>query len=115
METEHAKIYQHHTSRQSLLPWANSDERVAWYGYGKIILSGLTVVGGEDIFYKLRVRHVCRIVVLGYDTYLPVTIGTAASGRFSIDRILHSFAIGHTGVGKSTFQTNSFIRLIRQG
>lgn len=54
METEQAKIYQHHTPRQYLLPWADSDERVAWYGYGKVMRSGLTVVGGEDNFYKLK-------------------------------------------------------------
>lgn len=34
---------------------------------------------------------------------------------FSIDMKPHTFAIGQTGVGKSTFQTNSFISLIRQG
>lgn len=44
-----------------------------------------------------------------------IPIGTAAAGRFSIDMKPHSFAIGQTGVGKSTFQTNSFIALIRQG
>lgn len=54
MKTEQAKIYQHHTPRQYLLPWADSDERVAWYGYGKVMRSGLTVVGGEDNFYKLK-------------------------------------------------------------
>lgn len=54
METEQAKIYHHHTPRQYLLPWADSDERVAWYGYGKVTRSGLTVVGGEDNFYKLK-------------------------------------------------------------
>jgi hypothetical protein len=54
METEQAKIYQHHTPRQYLLPWADADERIAWYGYGKVDRSGLTVVGGENDFYKLR-------------------------------------------------------------
>ena len=54
VETEQAKIYHHHTPRQYLLPWADSDERVAWYGYGKVMRSGLTVVGGEDNFYKLK-------------------------------------------------------------
>jgi hypothetical protein len=54
VETEQAKIYHHHTPRQYLLQWADSDECVAWYGYGKVTRSGLTVVGGEDNFYKLK-------------------------------------------------------------
>jgi hypothetical protein len=54
METEQAKIYHHHTPRQYLLPWADADECIAWYGYGKVDRSGLTVVGGENDFYKLK-------------------------------------------------------------
>ena len=54
MEIEQAKIYHHHTPRQYLLPWADADERIAWYGYGKVGRSGLTVVGGENDFYKLK-------------------------------------------------------------
>ena len=54
METEQAKIYHHHTPRRYLLPWADADERIAWYGYGKVARSGLTVVGGENDFYKLK-------------------------------------------------------------
>lgn len=54
METEQAKIYHHHTPRQYLLPWADADERIAWYGFGKVERSGLTVVGGENDFYKLK-------------------------------------------------------------
>ncbi len=54
MEKEHAKIYHHHTPRQYLLPWADADERIAWYGYGKVDRSGLTVVGGENDFYRLK-------------------------------------------------------------
>ena len=54
METEKAKIYHHHTPRQYLLPWADADERIAWYGYGKVDRSGLTVVGGENDFHKLK-------------------------------------------------------------
>jgi hypothetical protein len=54
METEQAKIYHHHTPRRYLLPWADADERIAWYGYGKVDRSGLTVVGGENDFYKLK-------------------------------------------------------------
>jgi hypothetical protein len=54
MEIEQAKIYHHHTPRQYLLPWADADERIAWYGYGKVDRSGLTVVGGENDFYRLR-------------------------------------------------------------
>jgi len=54
METEQAKIYHHHTPRRYLLPWADADERIAWYGYGKVDRSVLTVVGGENNFYKLK-------------------------------------------------------------
>jgi hypothetical protein len=54
VETEEAKIYHHHTPRQYLLPWADADECIAWYGYGKVVRSGLTVVGGENDFYKLK-------------------------------------------------------------
>jgi hypothetical protein len=54
METEQAKIYHHHTPRRYLLPWADADERIAWYGYDKVDRSGLTVVGGENDFYKLK-------------------------------------------------------------
>ena len=54
VEIEQAKIYHHHTPRQYLLPWTDADERIAWYGYGKVSRSGLTVVGGENDFYKLK-------------------------------------------------------------
>lgn len=54
MENEQAKIFHHHTPRQYLLPWADADERIAWFGYGKVKRSGLTVVGGENDFYKLK-------------------------------------------------------------
>jgi hypothetical protein len=54
VETEQAKIYHHHTPRQYLLPWADADERIAWLGYGKVARSGLTVVGGENDFYRLK-------------------------------------------------------------
>jgi hypothetical protein len=54
VEIQQAKIYHPHTPRQYLLPWADSDERVAWYGYGKVMRSGLRVVGGEDNFYELK-------------------------------------------------------------
>lgn len=54
MQTEQAKIYHHHTPREYLLPWADSDERIAWLGYGKVARSALTVVGGENDFYKLK-------------------------------------------------------------
>ncbi len=53
METEQEKIYHHHTPRFYLLPWADADERIMWLGYGKILRSGLTVVGGENHFYRL--------------------------------------------------------------
>ena len=54
METEQAKIYHHHTPREYLLPWADGTECIAWFGYGKVKRSGLTVVGGENDFYKLK-------------------------------------------------------------
>jgi hypothetical protein len=54
MATEQVKTYHHHTPRQYLLPWADADERIAWYGYGKVDRSGLTVVGGENDFYQLK-------------------------------------------------------------
>lgn len=54
METEVEKIYHHHTPRFYLLPWADANERVLWLGYGKILRSGLTVVGGENHFYRLQ-------------------------------------------------------------
>lgn len=65
MGTEQAKIYHHHTPRQYLLPWADADERIAWYGYGKVDRSGLTVVGGENDFYKLKELTVPDIDCLG--------------------------------------------------
>jgi Protein of unknown function (DUF4238) len=54
MEAEQPKIYHHHTPRQYLLAWADADERIAWLGYGKVSRSGLTVVGGENDFYRLK-------------------------------------------------------------
>ncbi len=54
MELEAEKIYHHHTPRFYLLPWADADERILWLGYGKIMRSGLTVVGGENHFYRLQ-------------------------------------------------------------
>lgn len=54
MDSEQPKTYHHHTPRQYLLPWADADERIAWFGYGKVGRSGLTVVGGENDFYRLK-------------------------------------------------------------
>jgi hypothetical protein len=55
MESEQAKIYHHHTPRRYLRPWADADERIAWYGYDKVVRSGLKKdVGGENDFYKLK-------------------------------------------------------------
>ena len=83
METEQAKIYQHHTPRQYLLAWADADERVAWYGYGKVIRSGLTVVGGEDNFYKLKELTVPDIDCLKlFIDGLPRDMGKAGYKRF---------------------------------
>jgi hypothetical protein len=46
---------------------------------------------------------------------IPIVIGTELGRDFSINFKPHTFAIGQTGVGKSTFLTNSFIDLIQQG
>lgn len=46
---------------------------------------------------------------------INITIGTELSHDFQINMKPHTWAIGQTGVGKSTFQTNSFIDVIRQG
>jgi hypothetical protein len=54
VQAEQEKTYHHHTPRFYLLSWADVDERIMWLGYGKILRSGLTVVGGENDFYRLR-------------------------------------------------------------
>ena len=54
VEIDDEKIYHHHTPRFYLLPWADAAERLMWLGYGKIIRSKVTVVGGENDFYRLR-------------------------------------------------------------
>lgn len=46
---------------------------------------------------------------------IPLTIGRTPHGPFSINIKPHTWVIGQTGVGKSTFQTNSFIQLIQDG
>src|SRR5260370_32313024 len=53
MATEIDKIYHHHVPRFYLRAWAK-DERIWWSGYGKIICSELTVVGGQNYFYRLE-------------------------------------------------------------
>jgi len=50
---ETKKIYNHHVPRFYLSAWAHED-RIWWSGYGKIERSELTVVGGENYFYKLQ-------------------------------------------------------------
>ncbi len=54
MQIEQPKTYHHHTPRKYLLAWADADERIAWLGYGKVSRSVLTVVGGENHFYRLK-------------------------------------------------------------
>jgi hypothetical protein len=83
VETEQPKIYHHHTPRQYLLPWADADERIAWLGYGKIQRSGLTVVGGENDFYKLKELTIpdidcLKVLIDG----LPVEAGRENHRRF---------------------------------
>jgi hypothetical protein len=66
--TEEEKTYHHHTPRFYLLPWADADERIWWLGYGKIKRSKLTVVGGENNFYRLQrltdgdIRHLKKFI-----------------------------------------------------
>jgi hypothetical protein len=88
VETEQAKIYQHHTPRQYLLPWADSDERVAWHGYGKVMRSGLTVVGGEDNFYKLK-----ELTVPDIDCMKLFIDGLQEAGRKGHKRFLKMYVM----------------------
>jgi len=46
---------------------------------------------------------------------IPVIIGTELGHDFHINMKPHTFAIGQTGVGKSTFMTNAAIELIQNG
>jgi DNA helicase HerA-like ATPase len=46
---------------------------------------------------------------------INIQIGTAGHKSFFINFKPHTFAIGQTGVGKSTFLTNSFLALLREG
>jgi Protein of unknown function (DUF4238) len=72
VETAQAKIYHHHVPRKYLLPWADEAERVAWYGYDRVMRSKLTVVGGENDFYKLKELTVRDIDCMGvYINSLP--------------------------------------------
>ena len=50
MIVENAKVYRHHTPRYYLLPWADAAGRIAWLGYGKLLRSKLTMVGGVKDF-----------------------------------------------------------------
>ena len=88
MGTEQAKIYHHHTPRQYLLPWADADERIAWYGYGKVDRSGLKVVGGENDFYKLKELTVPDIDCLGL-----FIDGLPESGRKGHKRFLKMYLL----------------------
>jgi hypothetical protein len=88
VETEKAKIYHHHTPRQYLLPWADSDERLAWYGYGKVMRSGLTVVGGEDNFYKLK-----ELTVPDVDCMKLFIDGLPELGRKGHKRFLQTYVL----------------------
>lgn len=88
MEIEQAKVYHHHTPRQYLLPWADSDERVAWYGYGKVMRSGLTVVGGEDNFYKLK-----ELTVPDVDCMKLFIDGLPELGRKGHKRLLQMYVL----------------------
>jgi hypothetical protein len=54
VKIEQAKIYHHHTPRRYLLPWADANECIAWYGYGKVARARLKGIGGENDFYKLK-------------------------------------------------------------
>jgi hypothetical protein len=83
VDTEQPKIYHHHTPRQYLLPWADANERIAWMGYGKVQRSGLTVVGGENDFYKVKELTVPDIDCLKlFIDGLPVEAGRENHKRF---------------------------------
>jgi hypothetical protein len=88
VEIEQAKIYHHHTPRQYLLAWADSDERVAWQGYGKVMRSGLTVVGGEDNFYKLK-----ELTVPDVDCMKLFIDGLPELGRKGHKRFLQTYVL----------------------
>jgi len=88
VETEQAKIYHHHTPRQYLLPWADADERIAWYGYGKVSRSGLTVVGGENDFYKLK-----ELTVQDIDCLKLFIDGLRETGRDGHKRFLKMYTL----------------------
>ena len=103
METEQAKIYHHHTPRQYLLPWADADERIAWYGYGKVDRSGLTVVGGENDFYKLK-----ELTVQDIDCIKLFIDGLSEVGRKGHKRFWKSISClhGSRGIWKSGASKN---------
>ena len=88
MGTEQAKIYHHYTPRQYLLPWADADERIAWYGYGKVSRSGLTVVGGENDFYKLK-----ELTVPDIDCLKLIIDGLREIGRDGHRRFLEMYTL----------------------
>src|ERR1035437_981402 len=88
METKRAKIYPPHTPRRYLLPWADADERIAWYGYRKADRSGLTVVGGENDFYKLK-----ELTVQDIDCLKLFIDGLREIGRDGYRRFLEMYTL----------------------
>jgi hypothetical protein len=88
METEQPKIYHHHTPRQYLLAWADADERIAWLGYGKVSRSGLTVVGGENDFYRLK-----KLTVPDVDCLKLFIDGLREHGRDGHKRFLQMYLL----------------------
>jgi len=88
METEQPKIYHHHTPRQYLLAWADADECIAWLGYGKVRRSGLTVVGGENDFYRLK-----KLTVPDVDCLNLFIDGLREHGRDGHKRFLQMYLL----------------------
>lgn len=88
METEQPKIYHHHTPRQYLLAWADADERIAWLGYGKVSRSRLTVVGGENDFYRLK-----ELTVPDVDCLKLFIDGLPKHGRDGHNRFLQMYLL----------------------
>lgn len=88
MENEQLKIYHHHTPRQYLLPWTDADERIAWLGYGKVGRSGLTVVGGENDFYRLK-----ELTMADVDCLKVFIDGSREGGREIHKRFLQMYVL----------------------
>jgi hypothetical protein len=70
------------------LAWADANERIAWLGYRKVIRSGLTVVGGENDFYRLK-----ELTVPDVDCLKLLIDGLREHGRDGHERFLHMYLL----------------------